>query len=92
MGEPASCHIPTICAKPAFWHLMLVPTLSISLPASVVEKIFACDLLIFDFDCLGMLMSFVEPQLTFSLSFIVTVFTTQVRMLLVKVLFKVDLI
>ena len=92
MDEPASCHIPTICAKPAFWHLMLVSTLSISLPASVVEKIFACDLLNFDFECLRMLMSFMELQLAFSLSFKVTVFTAQVRMLLVKVFPKVDLI
>ena len=92
MGEPAPGHIPTICAKPAFWHLMLVPTLSISLPASIVEKIFACDPLNFDFECLRMLMSFMELQLAFSLSFKVTVFTAQVRMLLIKVFLKVDLI
>ena len=92
MGESAPGHIPTVCAKPAFWHLMLVPTLSISLPASIVEKIFACDLLIFDFEGLGVLMSFVELHLTFSLRFKVTVFTAQVRMLFVKVFLKVDLI
>ena len=75
MGEPAPCLIPTVCAKPALWHLMLVPTLIISLPASIVEKIFACDLLNFDFKSLGMLMSLVELQLAFSLCFEVTVFT-----------------
>ena len=92
MGEPAPGHIPTVCAKPAFWHLMLVPTLSISLPASIVEEIFASDLLSFDFESLRMFMSFMELQLAFSLSFKVTVFTAQVRMLLIKVFLKVDLI
>ena len=92
MGEPAPCHVPTICAKPAFWHFMLVPTLRFSLPASIVEEIFASDLLSFDFESLRMLMSFMELQLAFSLSFKVTVFTAQVRMLLIKVFLKVDLI
>ena len=92
MGEPAPGHVPTVCAKPAFWHFMLVPTLRFSLPASIVEEIFACDLLNFDFESLRMFMSFVEFQLTFSLSFKFTIFTTQVRMLLVKVFLKVDLI
>ena len=92
MGEPAPRHVPAVCSKPALWHFMLVPTLGISLPASLVEKVFACDLLIFDFDSLGMLMPFVEFQLAFSLCFKVTVITAQVRMLLVKVFLKVDLI
>ena len=92
MGEPAPGHVPAVCAKPAFWHLMLVPTLIISLPASIVKIIFACDLLNFDFESLGMLMFLVELQLAFSLCFEVTVFTRQVRMLLVKVFLKVDLI
>ena len=92
MGEPAPGHVPAVCAKPAFWHFMLVPTLCISLPACIIEKIFARDLLHFYFEGLRMFMSFVELQLTISFSFKVTVFTTQVRMLLVKVLFKVDLI
>ena len=39
MGEPAPRHVPAVCAKPAFWHLMLVPTLSISLPASIVGEV-----------------------------------------------------
>ena len=85
MGEPAPGHVPAICAKPAFWHFMLVATLRISLSASIIEEIFACDLLYFDFESLRMFMSFVEFQLTFSLSFEVTAFTRQVRMLLVKV-------